>query len=901
MCSAYPSRCRHAAGAAWRKDVAGARGLPIEPAVPHGGCSALGGRSQINLRVGAGPNCVAMHWCSFSRCTPAEEVESEAKCKSGYVQVADGRYALCRWHPNGVPPPRHIPGRPKLIYAKSSAMFSWNRSKCAEGLRFACATQSPPPPPPSRGPVDALAFIERMQASACDQVVSISPPPHGHGFASIMGMLAICGNYLFRQGFAFRIDGPMGDYADGYRSLFQGESRCTASPAKTLGAANAECWRLATRTGIEPPDGIRSSQRGAEQEKITPHEWNGHLLSWLMRPSAPHAAQLQRKRAELGFDDAPLVVGVHIRRGDKAGEGAASASTSECMRMAVRLVHAWRGCATTSDGGQLTAPQCPRRGKAGAPALVFLASDSPAAIAEAPLALEGARREVESASATAQSLPFIRLVHAGAKESLLGDTKRGMHSALRTLPPSQRQQAAVEAALDIGLLAASDFFVGTCPSSIGDLVVHMLHARQSEAFGGMLHPAVHAARDFAACSRWYTRASEAGLWSGRISTNQIRTVRPLPPPKPGVVCPELCYGSACAPSGQRREAVDGTIWHAHSSGSTFDPSSCTACQCARRVWPVAMCSKIEIPTRVIYTSGGVGRLLGFGTRVLGMLVEAPGALLRGHGFQLSGIACPLETRGRAHCFFQPVTNCGSEVEHVGVGDHIVSQDEAQRQVVEACRKLDPTALCDQQLVAWRRVAAVLLRVQPDIQSQYIDPLLVPFRDLRSKTFGALHIRRTDKDIEIAQRGVCVYAGRLAALSGRRAGLSVFVATDDMAALRQLRSCTEPRTLGWSLVPFSDANPSRGEAGSVLFRLWAEITLLVEAAWVVGTFSSNTGRLVQVLRQQDEGTFASVDWPQERGRFPRAGTHRDLKYEIRSWSDLPRKNRIENRRSVNGTW
>ena len=47
-----------------------------------------------------------------------------------------------------------------------------------------------------------------------------------------------------------------------------------------------------------------------------------------------------------------------------------------------------------------------------------------------------------------------------------------------------------------------------------------------------------------------------------------------------------------------------------------------------------------------------------------------------------------------------------------------------------------------------------------------------------------------------------------------------------------------------------------------------ISELGEAAFVVGTFSSNTGRLVQLLRTQPEETFASLDWAQKQGRFPR---------------------------------
>lgn len=41
-------------------------------------------------------------------------------------------------------------------------------------------------------------------------------------------------------------------------------------------------------------------------------------------------------------------------------------------------------------------------------------------------------------------------------------------------------------------------------------------------------------------------------------------------------------------------------------------------------------------------------------------------------------------------------------------------------------------------------------------------------------------------------------------------------------------------------------------------LWAEITVMTKAAVVVGTLTSNTGRIVQLLRTAPEDTFVDVD-------------------------------------------
>ena len=54
------------------------------------------------------------------------------------------------------------------------------------------------------------------------------------------------------------------------------------------------------------------------------------------------------------------------------------------------------------------------------------------------------------------------------------------------------------------------------------------------------------------------------------------------------------------------------------------------------------------------------------------------------------------------------------------------------------------------------------------------------------------------------------------------------------------------------------HPKRGVTAETMYRLWAEILLMKEADFVVGTFSSNMGRLVQVLRSQPQQTMESLD-------------------------------------------
>ena len=175
------------------------------------------------------------------------------------------------------------------------------------------------------------------------------------------------------------------------------------------------------------------------------------------------------------------------------------------------------------------------------------------------------------------------------------------------------------------------------------------------------------------------------------------------------------------------------------------------------MWPiVTTCTTLEIPTR--RWDWDPSATLGWGSRVNGMLVEAPAALVRGHGFKMSARVCPIDLRDRDDCFFQPVTtSCASEVRHTGLqlSDVQSTEEEAQRNVVKACGLLtrSSTVNCSNLLEAWRQVARVVLQVQPEVQAA-VEPFLAPFALLRSASYAALHIRRTDKVRESRFVPVC---------------------------------------------------------------------------------------------------------------------------------------------------
>ena len=61
-----------------------------------------------------------------------------------------------------------------------------------------------------------------------------------------------------------------------------------------------------------------------------------------------------------------------------------------------------------------------------------------------------------------------------------------------TTDDTWREQATREVFVDLSLLAASDYIVGTCGSNLGYIVSHVQQARHLEQFGRRLHPPVHA-------------------------------------------------------------------------------------------------------------------------------------------------------------------------------------------------------------------------------------------------------------------------------------------------------------------------------------------------------------------------------------------------------------------------
>ena len=165
-----------------------------------------------------------------------------------------------------------------------------------------------------------------------------------------------------------------------------------------------------------------------------------------------------------------------------------------------------------------------------------------------------------------------------------------------------------------------------------------------------------------------------------------------------VACEALCIGSGCyaTNNASTRRLADNTLWASGSETTlAYDPAVCEDCHCSSTddealAWPVADCTTTVVPSRLEiggqydpaaghdWDELGANPMmqgyemqfppLGLGSRLSTMLNAAAFALKRGQGFQMSAMACPLESRHQPFCFFRPVSKCGTEVQVVPAAD-----------------------------------------------------------------------------------------------------------------------------------------------------------------------------------------------------------------------------------------
>lgn len=131
-------------------------------------------------------------------------------------------------------------------------------------------------------------------------------------------------------------------------------------------------------------------------------------------------------------------------------------------------------------------------------------------------------------------------------------------------------------------------------------------------------------------------------------------------------------------------------------------------------------------------------------------------------------------------------------------------------------------------------------------------------------YVGVHVRRGDKVREVPTVPLTRYARAVKAVSPQ--DMPVFVASDSWRAIEGLRSLLRDRTV----VTLAEARGREGhiqaEANrrylknnyAVVVELLAEMQILADSAIFVGTFSSNMGRFVHLIRRGFGNTSVSLD-------------------------------------------
>jgi hypothetical protein len=130
-------------------------------------------------------------------------------------------------------------------------------------------------------------------------------------------------------------------------------------------------------------------------------------------------------------------------------------------------------------------------------------------------------------------------------------------------------------------------------------------------------------------------------------------------------------------------------------------------------------------------------------------------------------------------------------------------------------------------------------------------------------YVGVHIRRGDKVKEVPSVPIARFIEAIDIIAPPH--MPLFVASDDGATVRALREMTQRRVLA---LPHSEKRIGHLQRSvnriaakhkpDLVHEILADIQALTRASWFIGTFSSNMGRLVHVLRDQPPETSISLD-------------------------------------------
>ena len=363
-----------------------------------------------------------------------------------------------------------------------------------------------------------------------------------------------------------------------------------------------------------------------------------------------------------------------------------------------------------------------------------------------------------------------------------------------------------------------------------------------------------------------------------------------------VACPlgTLCIGLMCS---------QGSDKGLKSQWIGFDKDNCPHCRCVQADNPFSRnCTTTVTAADNLHGLGLMGK-------VNFNLLGAAFALEHGMGFQMSKHICPAHNLAQ-NCFYRPVSHCEQSLTRSVVNvdfyqaqngtrygalykRHHVNDSMSHQEAIHVDRSR--AAICSTfkneardcyedatGLQMWRAIARAVLVEQPEmeekIQNKYLSGLMNSTGLRLNNTFAAMHIRWGDRrygriNEKNSMLPACAFAQALdKRLPGPSKGMYVFVASDEGRAISDLRECPEVLKHHWNIVsmmeqhgevqqnPKHPMSPTYYESWDedVALRLWTEIKLMVQAAFVVGQFRSNVDSVVQMLRTQPPDTYVSLD-------------------------------------------
>jgi hypothetical protein len=312
-------------------------------------------------------------------------------------------------------------------------------------------------PAPIDGHALRLAIKNAQEPPDCNTARFFVTPKHMLGFTNIMTSIARYMRHSVASREVLVVTGRLGNYGTvggTYHTLFQKETSCPGAMYESRPLSQRDVAGRAlfyNHARLLSNDGM-----GA----VTMDQLQGHILRWLMRPTDWFARHLDQTMDRINYpkQHAESVIGIHIRRGDKVAKEKRERYTTEVyIRMAMDLALGATEAAKTNASIPV-------------PSVIFIATDEPD--------LNNLLAEAQAELAKEPKLQLRIVVHRDVLRDIPADM--GMSQYLRGSSPEKGLSAASDIAIDLLLLAESDYLVGTSTSAVSMTAAFLRFARFDE-------------------------------------------------------------------------------------------------------------------------------------------------------------------------------------------------------------------------------------------------------------------------------------------------------------------------------------------------------------------------------------------------------------------------------------